>query len=162
MKLQKTSFNWVILNNDYTMKANSKAEPRTKQKKINLFEETRLATTKGIEDIASTFENSKKINELLIRKGILLAEISIRQNEIRDIDKKLEDTIKKNPINEFISKISTEFEKIEPAELPQLLEALKPLSNLFDLSKLLATQKSKEISDTVTSTLKNKKQKKKK
>ena len=152
----------MILNDDSTMKANSKPQPRTKQKNINLIDETRIATTKGIQDIATTFENSKKINELLVRKGILLAEISIRQNEIRDIDKKIEDTIKKNPINEFISKISTEFEKIEPKELSQLLEALKPLSNLFDISKLLATQKSKEISDTVASTLKSKTQKKKK
>ena len=152
----------MILNDESTMKANSKPQPKTKQKNINLIDETRNATAKGIQDIATTFENSKNINDLLVRKGILLAEISIRQNEIREIDKKIEDTIKKNPINEFISKISTEFEKIEPKELPQLLEALKPLSNLFDISKLLATQKSKEISDTVTSTLKSKTQKKKK
>ena len=152
----------MILKYEFTMKANSNPKPKIKQKNRNIFDETRIATTKGIQDIATTFENSKKINELLVKKGILLAEISIRQNEIRDIDKKIEDTIKKNPINEFISKISTEFEKIEPKELPQLLEALKPLSNLFDISKLLATQKSKEISDTVTSTLKSKTQKKKK
>ena len=141
----------MILKYEFTMKANNKPQPRTKQKNINIIDETRIATTKGIQDIATTFENSKKINELLVRKGILLAEISIRQNEIRDIDKKIEDSVKKNPINEFISKISTEFEKIEPKELSQLLEALKPFSNLFDISKLLATHKSKEISETNSS-----------
>ncbi len=143
------------------MKQNTRPTPKTTSKKTNILDETRMATTKGIKDISDTIESGKTINNLLIRKSILIAEIAIRQNEINTIDKKINDTFKKNPINEFVLKITTELEKFESKEITQLLDAIKPLSNLIDISKVLASQTSREISDTVKSNMQSKPKKKK-
>lgn len=129
----------------------NKLTTKTKSKKSNIIDDAKNATTKGIKDISDTIEGGKKINDLLIRKSILLAEIAIRQNELNSIDRKIGDTLKKNPLNEFLLKITAQLEKVETKEIAEFLEALRPLGNLLDLSKILANQTSMEISNTIKS-----------
>lgn len=144
------------------MKQDNKPMPKTKSKKTNIIDDAKNATAKSIKDISDTIESGKKINDLLIRKSILLAEIAMRQNELRTIDRKIGDTLKKNPLNEILSKMTTEFEKIETHEITQFLESLKPFGNLFDLSKILTSQTTQEISNTIKSNVQSKTKKKKK
>ncbi|MCB1142291.1 MAG: hypothetical protein H7A24_00305 [Leptospiraceae bacterium] len=123
---------------------NTKKSTGTKKTK-NLLEETGDLATQGVLGIADTLEAGKTINELILRRTFLLAEISSKQLELERIDRKLEQALKKNPINELFSRITDELKKFESKEVNDLINGLRPITSLIDITKIITNQTAKNL-----------------